>query len=229
MNPLNFINTFLHSVNWPSIPAILLLDIVLSGDNALVIGTAAAGLPRHQRIAAIIMGMVGAFVLRVILVGTLTVVLKQVPIISLLAGVILVWVACSLMPIEEEAANGARSASFGKAVLVIFLADITMSLDNVIAIGVLANGNIGSIVIGLAMSILLLMVGSSLIATIVVRYPWLIYLAALVVGWVAGEQIWHSLVGMFPALPMQGLFAWAVPSMVVIFIGVVILRHLFKK
>lgn len=184
-----------------SLGAIILVDLTLSGDNALVIGAAAAGLPRRRRFWAILLGGGSAIVLRVIF-ATAATLLLTLPLLSAIGGVVLFIIAARLLIERSHTANaadensdGQRATSdttFGRAMLTILIADVTMSLDNILAVGGLAHGDLLLLGVGLLISIALLMVGSALVAELVGRLPWLLDVAALVLGWTGGTMVWHD-------------------------------------
>lgn len=194
-----------------AIGGIVLVDLALSGDNALVIGATAAGLPVRQRAMAIGAGGAGAIVLRATfaIIATL---LLQFPLLQALGGLLLLLIAVRLLIDRnnkqhgtqtiaeaglagEEAARGGRQATRGffGALLTILVADVTMSLDNVLAVGALAAGQLPLLVAGLVLSMALLLIGSALVATLIGRLPWLLDVAALVLGWTAGNMVLHDL------------------------------------
>lgn len=197
-----------------AIGGIILVDLALSGDNALVIGAAAAGLPARQRAWAIGVGGAGAIVLRIAFAIAATLLL-QFPLLQALGGLVLLWIAARLLTERnskqhgadgtesiaeaglagEDTARGRRQASRGflGALLTILVADVTMSLDNVLAVGALAAGHLLLLVAGLLLSMGLLLVGSALVATLIGRLPWLLDVAALVLGWTAGNMVLHDL------------------------------------
>jgi YjbE family integral membrane protein len=188
-----------------AIGGIVLVDLVLSGDNALVIGAAAARLPRRERWLAILIGGGGAVVLRILfaIVATL---LLTFPLLQALGGALLLYIAIHLLmdrlnhPASTQPAGsdsftqaGAISRegrrSLWQALLTIIIADATMSLDNVIAVGALAHGNLLLLAAGILLSLLILLFGSALVAELIGRLPWLLDVAALVLGWTAGHMI----------------------------------------
>lgn len=168
---------------------IALVDIVLSGDNALVIGAAASKLPRAQRYLAVFWGGFGAIVLRIVLAVAATEMLR-VPLLQAAGGAILLVIAIRLL-LPESDAGVARDGGnrLWSAMLTIIIADATMSLDNVLAVGALANGNIPILVGGLAVSITLLFVASALVARLMEALPWLLDLASLVLAWTAANLV----------------------------------------
>jgi YjbE family integral membrane protein len=204
ISPPTFDLTFFASA-----AGILLIDLVLSGDNALVIGATASRLPRASRMLAIILGGVGAVFFRLIL-ATVATELLQVLLLRAIGGVILIVIAIRLL-VGQGDDQSARFASQNRllpAILTILLADATMSLDNVLAVGALAHGDIWLLVAGLLVSMALLFVASALIARIVERFTWLIDLAAAVLAWTAaGLFLDDALVkSQLPALEPWGLY-----------------------
>lgn len=172
-----------------AVGSIALVDIVLSGDNALVIGAAASKLPRGQRLVAVIWGGLGAIVLRLILAAVATRLLT-VEYLQAAGGVIIFFIAVRLLwPENEHRRTRDATDRFLYAIATIILADVTMSLDNVLAVGALAAGNIPLLVAGLILSMLLLFVASTLIARIMDRFAWLLDVSALILAWTAANLI----------------------------------------
>lgn len=168
---------------------IALLDIVLSGDNALVIGAAASRLRPGQRRFAIVLGGAGAIVLRLAL-ATIATELLTIAYVQFAGGVVLCVIAVRLLlPEGENRFLRNRSDRLLPAILTILLADVSMSLDNVISVGALARGNITLLIAGLVFSMVLLFVASSVVALIIDRMSWLIDLASLVLAWTAASLI----------------------------------------
>ncbi len=184
-----------------SLGAIILVDLALSGDNALVIGAAAAGLARRRRMLAILAGGGAAVVLRVAFAAAATLLL-QLPLLEAIGGLVLLVIAARLLMARSDEATEASAAgaaggapkepSFRQALLTILVADLTMSLDNILAVGGLAHGDITLLAVGLLISIALLMVGSAVVAELIGRLPILLDLAALTLGWTAGTMVWHD-------------------------------------
>lgn len=183
-----------------AIAGIALVDLVLSGDNALVIGAAAAGLPRHQRMMAILFGGTAAILLRITFAVAVTLLLA-LPLLQTIGGLVLIVIAVRLLMDRSDPKHGPDAAAlegsasrplregFLKAMVTIVVADVTMSLDNVLAVGALAHGDIPILVGGLLLSVALLLVGSALVAELIGHLPWLLDLAALVLGWTAAHMI----------------------------------------
>jgi YjbE family integral membrane protein len=182
-----------------AVGGIVLVDLVLSGDNALVIGAAASGLPRQQRRYAILAGGAGAILLRIIFATAATFLLR-LPLLQALGGVALIVIAVRLLldrdaHSDEGHVSGDQSAAAGKgrsftaALLTILVADVTMSLDNVLAVGALAHGDLPVLAFGLLLSIVLVLAGSTLVASLIKRLPWLLDVAALVLGWTAANML----------------------------------------
>ncbi len=179
-----------------ALAGIVLVDLVLSGDNALIIGVVAAELPRKQRWMAIVVGGVGAILLRIGF-AILATLLLQVPLLQAIGGVVLLFIALRLLlnRNQSEASQDGRMVqkSFMMAVLTILAADAMMSLDNVLAVGALADGNILILACGLLLSIALVLAGSSLIARLMRRLPWLLDIACLILAWTAANMILSDL------------------------------------
>ncbi|MCY3913462.1 MAG: TerC family protein [Chloroflexi bacterium] len=153
---------------------IILFDLILSGDNAVVIGVVASRLHGRQRRLAILFGAGGAVVLRIAFASIATLLL-QIPIISLVGGLALFWVGWRLLAPHGDEEHHEAATTFWQALRLIILADVVMSLDNVLTIAGAAHGDILLLVIGLALSIPLLFVGSGLIAFATERLPLIIY------------------------------------------------------
>jgi YjbE family integral membrane protein len=181
------------SAFWEGLLKIIGVNIVLSGDNAVVIALASRSLPPHLRSKAIWFGALGAVGLRLVF-SFFIVELMAVPYIKIIGAVLLLWIGVKMIVPEHGdhgSDGGGVSASIWGAIRTIIIADAVMSLDNVIAIAAAANGNILLIGLGLAMSVPLIIYGSTLILNVFIRYPILIVAGAALIGWIAGE-IWIS-------------------------------------
>lgn len=176
------------SVFWIALAQIILVNIMLSGDNAVVIALASRSLPPKQQRAAIIFGSVGAIVLRVILTF-FAVMLLKLPYLKLAGGLALLWIGASLLGSDEEESGPDAHSNLGAAVRTIIVADFIMSLDNVLGVAAAAKGNTVLLVLGLAISIPLIIFGSQIILRLMERYPVIITVGAGLLGWVAGEML----------------------------------------
>jgi len=180
------------SAFWEGLLKIIGVNIVLSGDNAVVIALASRSLPPHLRNKAIWFGALGAVGLRLVF-SFFIVELMAVPYIKIIGAVLLLWIGVKMIVPEhgghEGDGKGGVSSSIWGAIRTIVIADAVMSLDNVIAIAAAANGSILLIGLGLAMSVPLIIYGSTLILNVFIRYPILIVAGAALIGWIAGE-IW---------------------------------------
>ncbi len=167
--------------------AIIMIDLVLAGDNAILIGLAARKLPKEQQKKVIIWGAVGAIVIRII--ATLLVVwLLEVPGLHLVGGLLLVWIAYKLL-IDEEEHDVKPADSMWAAIKTIIIADALMGLDNVLAVAGASHGNFTLVVIGLLVSIPVVMYGSTLILKLIERFPFIIIIGAGILGWTAAKMI----------------------------------------
>jgi YjbE family integral membrane protein len=182
------------SAFWEGLFKIIGVNIVLSGDNAVVIALASRSLPPHLRNKAIWFGAIGAVALRLVF-SFFIVELMAVPYIKIIGALLLLWIGVKMIvPEHSDHGNGGEGNANGSiwgAIRTIIIADAVMSLDNVIAIAAAANGNILLIGLGLAMSVPLIIYGSTLILNVFIRYPILIVAGAGLIGWIAGE-IWIS-------------------------------------
>lgn len=173
---------------WAAAAGIALVDIVLSGDNAIVIGAAASRLRGPRRLIAILFGGLGAIVLRLALASAATKLLL-VPYLRLGGGLVVFVIAIRLLLPESDRSRDLARGSLFAAMLTIIIADITMSLDNVIAVGALADGNVWLLVAGITFSMMLLFVASSIIARLVDHMQWLLDVAAVVLAWTAANLV----------------------------------------
>lgn len=180
------------SLNWEflaSVLQIVAIDVVLSGDNAVVIAMAAHRLPLRQRRMAILFGAAAAIALRVLCTWVLSQLLV-VPFLRLVGGLVLVWIAIKLLLEEEGDDHTVReAANLFHAVWIIIMADFVMSLDNMLAVGGASEGNAALIFFGLILSIAIIMTGSAIITEWMNRFPILVVLGAAVLAWTAAEMI----------------------------------------
>ncbi|MBL0386453.1 TerC family protein [Tumebacillus sp. ITR2] len=167
---------------------LILINIVLSGDNAVVIALACRNLPQELQKKAVFWGSFGAIGLRIVLTF-LAVWLLEIPFVQIAGGLMLLFIAYKLLAGDEDGDNLKSGSSMREAVKTIIIADLIMSLDNVVAVAGAANGNFLIILIGLAISIPLIIWGSQLLMTLMNRFPIIALLGAGLLGYTAGEMI----------------------------------------
>jgi YjbE family integral membrane protein len=180
---------FSSSVFWTSLLQIIWIDLLLSGDNAVVIALAVRSLPEKQRKVGILLGAGAAVGLRILFAVVVTYLLA-VPFLKVVGALLLFWIAIKLAKGEEEAHGDiAASDNLWKAVRTIAIADAVMSLDNVLAIAAAARGHFELFIFGLLLTIPLIVYGARLLSTVLERFPILIWLGAALLGWIAGEML----------------------------------------
>src|SRR3954471_2773932 len=173
---------------WIGLGVIIWVNIILSGDNAVVIALAARSLPKHQQKQAIFWGAGAAVVLRIVLT-IVAVKLLEFPFLKLIGGAALLWIAVKLLvPQDEDGGEVEASSQLWGAVKTILIADLVMSTDNVIAVAAAAKGSIVLLVLGLVISIPLVIFGATILMKLMERYPVIITLGAAILGWTAGEM-----------------------------------------
>jgi YjbE family integral membrane protein len=173
---------------WIALVQIIGVNIVLSGDNAVVIALAARGLPPEQQKRAVAWGSGAAVVMRIVLT-IVAVELLRLPYLKLAGAGLLLWIAIQLqIPEDSEGGHGKAATGLAAAIKTILLADLVMSLDNVIAVAAAAKGNTVLLIVGLAISIPLVVFASRLLLTLMDRFPFIITLGAALLGWVAGDM-----------------------------------------
>jgi YjbE family integral membrane protein len=175
---------------------VLFIDVALAGDNAVVVGMAVAGLPDHQQRRAIVAGIAGATVIRVAL-GAVTLQILQIIGLTLAGGVLLLWVCWKMFRDLRRAHHGSAVAatprkSLRQAMMQIVLADLSMSLDNVLAVAGAAQGRTWVLVAGLTISVILMGVAAGLIAKLLERFRWIAWLGLGIVLYVALKMIWEG-------------------------------------
>jgi len=174
---------------WVAVGKIIWINVLLSGDNALVIALACRGLAPRQRLWGMIFGASAAVVLRIVFTGIVAT-LMEWPYLKLVGGLALLVIAAKLLVPDEEDEEGVESAShLWAAVQIVVVADIVMSLDNVIAVAAAANGSAPLLVLGLAISVPLIVAGAALIMALLNRLPILVWAGAALLGWIAGDVI----------------------------------------
>jgi YjbE family integral membrane protein len=179
----------LEGISLAAVINIIVIDLILSGDNAVVIAMAVKSLPNHLARRAAIAGAIGAVVLRVIF-ASLAAILLAFPAIQAVGGVILLWIAYKLLiETEGDLEDNASIDNFWHAVRVIILADLVMSLDNILAVGGAARGDVRLLIFGLLLSIPLVLFCSQILTNALKRWPWLAYLGAGVLAFTAAEMV----------------------------------------
>lgn len=174
---------------WVAVGKIIWINVLLSGDNALVIAMACRGLAPRQRLWGMILGAAAAVLLRVIFTGIVAS-LMALPFLKLVGGLALIVIAAKLLVPEQEDEDSVNTAShLWAAVQIVVVADIVMSLDNVIAVAAAANGSVPLLVLGLAISVPLIVAGAALIMALLTKLPILVWAGAALLGWIAGDVI----------------------------------------
>src|SRR5438094_7184428 len=174
---------------WMRVVGIVVIDLTLAGDNALVIALAVRTLPKPQQLWGRIWGTAGAVGLRLAFIAVATYLLS-VPLLQLVGGVLLLWIAFKLVHKETGAEEHVRQGgSLREAVWIIIVADAVMSLDNVLAVAAAAHGDMRLVVFGIALSLPIVVWGSGILATLMNRFIWVIWLGGGILGHVAGEMI----------------------------------------
>ena len=197
---------------------IIIINILLSGDNAVVIALACRNLPNQQQNKAIFWGSVGAIILRIILTF-IAVWLLQVPYLKIVGGLLLLYIAINLLTDDNDPDLKGSSSIWG-AIRTIIIADLIMSLDNVVAVAGAAHGNIILIILGLAISIPLIIWGSKMLMKLMDRFPIIVILGSALLGYTAGEMltgdqaVHQYLAG--ESLPWETIISFALAIIVVI-------------
>ena len=175
-------------VFWLAVGKIIWINVLLSGDNALVIAMACRGLHGRHRLWGMIIGAGIAVVLLIAFTG-LVATLMALPFLKLAGGLALLVIAAKLLVPEDEGDEIAAGTTLWHAIRIVVIADIIMSLDNVIAVAAAANGHLSLLILGLAISIPMIIAGAALIVMVLDRFPILIWLGAILLGWIAGDVI----------------------------------------
>jgi YjbE family integral membrane protein len=174
---------------WARLLGIVLIDLSLAGDNALVIALAVRGLPPRQQLLGRIWGTAVAVGLRVAFIALVSALLK-IPLLQLAGGLLLLWIAVRLVrPAHAEEGGTRAGSSLREAIWIIAVADVTMSLDNVLAVAAAAQGEMLLVLIGIGLSLPLVVWGSGVLSRLMARYVWIIWVGGGVLGYVAGEMI----------------------------------------
>ncbi|HWN31033.1 MAG TPA: TerC family protein [Burkholderiales bacterium] len=186
---MEFLNELQTAAFWTGLLAIIWVNIILSGDNAVVIALAARSLPARQQTQAVIWGAGAAVVLRIILT-IVAVELLKLSWLKLIGGALLLWIAVRLLVPEDGGEGGVESSdNLWAAIKTILIADLVMSLDNVIAVAAVAKSSIVLLILGLAISIPLVVFGATILMKLMGRFPVIITIGAALIGYVAGEML----------------------------------------
>jgi len=185
---MDFIAEIQTPLFWTGLMTIIWVNIILSGDNAVVIALAALSLPKHQQGKAIFWGAGAAVVLRIVLTIVAVEMLK-LSYLKIIGGLLLFWIAVKLLMPEDGDADVESSDNLFQAIKIILIADLVMSLDNVVAVAAAAKGSILLLVLGLAISIPLVIFGATILMKLMERYPIIVVIGAALIGAVAGELL----------------------------------------
>lgn len=201
-----------------SVMGIIVIDLVLSGDNAVVIALAARRLPRKQQTIAIVIGGGGAIVLRITFTA-LAALLLTIPLLQAIGGIVLCYIAYHLLVGRSDHENVREATSFREAISIIILADVIMSLDNILAVGGIARGDVPLLIFGLVFSMVILLVASRVAIQLITRFPILTYLGSGVLGFVGAQMViedrWlHSVIdfGGVAEIAIPLVFALGIPA-----------------
>ena len=218
---------------WAALGSIVLANIVLSGDNAVVIAMAARRLPDKQRNKAIFWGSAAAIVMRIILT-LVAIQLLALPYLKIVGAILLVYIGVQLLAEGGDDEAGEHKEVKGgmmAAVRTILIADLVMSLDNVIAVAAAAKGNTALLIIGLAVSIPLIIFGSTLLMKVMDRFPIIITLGAALLGFLAGEMLATdpALQDFFASMPQAEMWLGALGAALVVALGTYFARRAKAK
>ncbi len=223
---MDFMSQLQNADFWINLLKIIWINVVLSGDNAVVIALAARSLPPRERKLAIIWGSGVAVALRVIL----TVVAAQLmafPYLQIVGGALLLWIGVQLLAESDDGDGEDQShASLMAAIRTILLADLVMSLDNVIGVAAAAKGEMSLVILGLAISIPLVVFSSTLMITVMTRFPIVVTLGAALIGWVGGEALVNDS-ALKPLILDNMLIEYGVPALCAL--GVVLIGNYIKN
>ena len=200
---------------WARWLGIVVIDLSLAGDNALVIAMAVLTLPPRQRLFGLIGGTIGAVVLRIVLIAVITQILL-IPFLQALGGLVLVWIAIKLVRQDASDTKGHKVrevATLWEAIGIIIVADLIMSLDNVLAVAATAHGDLTLVLFGIGLSIPIVICGSSLLARLMDRFRWIVWLGGGVLGWVAGDLAITDTLVRASIGSWDSILHWALPSL----------------
>ena len=200
---------------WARWLGIVVIDLSLAGDNALVLAMAVLSLSPRQRVVGLIGGTVGAVVLRILLIAVITRVLL-IPLLQALGGLVLVWIAIKLVRQDSNDAKNHKVrqvTTLWEAIGIIIVADLIMSLDNVLAVAATAHGDLRLVLFGIGLSIPIVICGSTLLARLMDRFRWIVWVGGGVLGWVAGELAVTDTLVEASIGSWQTVMHWALPAL----------------
>lgn len=208
---------------WLSVLQIIAIDILLGGDNAVVIALACRRLPEYQRNRGIFWGVIGAIGLRIVLIY-FALNLLALPFLKIVGGLLLLWIGVKLLLPEDGDHHGRieGGTTLFSAVRTVVIADAVMSLDNVIAVAAAAKGDIALVIFGIVVSIPVIVWGSRFVLRLMDRFPMVIVLGGALLGWIAGgmlvgDVVWHDWIA--ARLPHAALVAGLAGAALVVFVG----------
>jgi YjbE family integral membrane protein len=218
--------SFASTEFWIALLQIIMINIVLSGDNAVVIALASRSLPPSQQKKAILFGSVGAIVMRLGLTFFAVMLLSQ-PYLKLVGAALLLWIGVGLLKGGDDEGDLKAHSNLAAAIKTIIIADLVMSLDNVIGVAAAAKGNVPLLVIGLVISIPLIIFGSAIILKLMTRFPVIITIGAALLGWVAGEMAVSdpALTGWMSGHGTVHMLAPAAGALLVVAVGTWLMRR----
>jgi len=205
----------IHPEIWARWLGIVIIDLSLAGDNALVIAMAVLTLPPRQRLFGLIGGTVGAVMLRLALIAVITQVLL-IPFLQAIGGLVLMWIAIKLVRQDTSKESGRKVrevTTLWEAMGIIIVADLVMSLDNVLAVAATAHGDLTLVLFGVGLSIPIVICGSSLLARLMDRFRWIVWLGGGVLGWVAGELVINDTLVRASIGSWEAHLHWTLPSL----------------
>jgi YjbE family integral membrane protein len=200
---------------WARWLGIVVIDLSLAGDNALVLAMAVLSLSPRQRLVGLIGGTIGAVVLRIVLIAVITEVLL-IPLLQALGGLVLVWIAIKLVRQDGHDAKNHKVrqvTTLWEAIGIIIVADLIMSLDNVLAVAATAHGDLRLVLFGIGLSIPIVICGSTFLARLMDRFRWIVWVGGGVLGWVAGELAVTDTLVEASIGSWQTVMHWALPAL----------------
>ncbi len=207
-------DSLLNPEFWVRWLGIVLIDLSLAGDNAIVIAMAVRTLPPRQQFVGRIWGTFGAVALRLAFIAIVSQLLR-IPFLEAVGGLILIWIAIKLVRQEggEENQKVRHGTTLWEAVWVIIVADLIMSLDNVLAVAAAARGDLILVAFGIGLSIPIVIWGSGLLARLMNRFQWIVWIGGGILGWVAGEMIVKDKIAHLWIEPWASILHWFVPGL----------------